>query len=134
MKKILALCISLLILTASTCKKESLVLVSGTYSGEFTVIYEDGKTHTNPVSVTFTENSYSSTASEDRFPAGGSGTFTLDKNSITFSDEHMWTADFDWALILNGKYDYQLKGSALTLTKKVGENGKGTMTYTLTKD
>jgi hypothetical protein len=33
----------------------------------------------------------------------------------------VWTADFDWTLILEGKFNYQLNGNHLKIWKTVGE-------------
>ncbi len=109
------------------------LVIEGSFSGTFTKISNDGTEYTNPVTVTFnSDGSYNSTASYDRVPAGGSGTFTSDSDQLHFQDEGIWTADFDWNLILNGSYSYTFDGTALRFEEN--KNGVGDYIYDLVKD
>ena len=68
---------------------------AGEYSGTFEVTYPDGTTHDGPVTINFNiSNTYSATGNENRYPAGGSGTYTISDNHFEFSDENFWTANF----------------------------------------
>lgn len=108
------------------------VELNGTYEGTFTVEYLNrGDTFTNPVTLNFSDNSFSSTAAEDRFPAGGSGTYDISNNSITFNDENIWTADFDWGLILNGEYTITETTSSIIIRSST--NNLAIYTYELTR-
>lgn len=105
--------------------------ILGAYSGTFKVFYE-GDTITNPVTVIFYKNGeYESTSSVDKIPAGGSGTFTYDDSKITFEDENIWTADFDWNLILSGEYEYELQTNNYHLTFFANKNNIGYYEYDL---
>lgn len=106
--------------------------IEGTYSGVFTVEYINGGSFSNPVTVTFGNGRYTSSAAADRFPAGGTGTFELEQDNISFADENIWTADFDWNLVLNGKYEYSLTGHQLHFSAQ--KNDVGVYEYILTKD
>lgn len=105
--------------------------LEGTFTGVFRVEYAGGETHSNPVTVTFNGDGYSSSAAQDRFPAGGSGKFELNASTVEFSDENIWTADFDWNLILNGTYNVTTIGDKVTLSAR--KNEVGLYEYELTK-
>ncbi|MFN5427704.1 MAG: hypothetical protein ACK5BO_06685, partial [Bacteroidota bacterium] len=59
------------------------------------------------------------------------GTFQVNKNKMIFSDDKMWTADFDWNLILNGEYEAVFDGKKLTLS--ANKNNVGNYRYELEK-
>jgi hypothetical protein len=95
-------------------------LLNGTYSGTFIVNYGSG-IQEGPFQLEIKDNSYRCSGNENRLPAGGSGTFSFGQNEIVFQDENMWTADFDWNLILNGSYSLVQMDDTLSLTKKQGQ-------------
>ncbi|TAI49558.1 hypothetical protein [Flagellimonas allohymeniacidonis] len=107
--------------------------LNGTYAGTFTVAYANGDTFSNPVTVNFSgDSNYESSANGDRLPAGGSGTYEMGSSKIDFSDTNIWTADFDWNLILNGEYDLLANGNELIIS--VTKNNVGSYRYELTKE
>lgn len=106
--------------------------LDGVYQGTFTVEYSDGQVLSNSVTVDIMANEYSSSSGSGRIPAGGSGTFEIRGDSIQFSDQNMWTADFDWNLILNGTYKYSSNGKELVLS--ADKNQVGTYRYQLRKE
>ncbi len=113
---------SLLLFTASCSDKINLTLLDGNYTGSF---YYTGPGETKTVisketiSVSLSGSEYTSTGEASRIPAGGAGEFNLvDKEEVQFNDKHVWTADFDWNLILNGSFIYELKNDSLILTRK----------------
>jgi len=61
------------------------------------------------------------------FPAVCSGTYAMSGDKITFTNECMWTADFDWSLVLNGEWNYTFRGETITFTHSNGDR------YVLTK-
>ncbi|MCO4292297.1 hypothetical protein NF867_05410 [Solitalea sp. MAHUQ-68] len=95
-------------------------LKAGTYSGVFNVKY-GSESYSGKTSLTFENARFSSTSGQNRFPAGGSGVYTISNDKIVFTDQNFWTADFDWGLILSGTYTYSFDGKRLTL-KKQGES------------
>lgn len=113
---------------ASCSDKLDIAKLRGSYKGTF--YYHDQASSvapipSGPVSVTFTENTYLTSSNPNRIPAGGSGVFELgEDSSIKFTDQNMWTADFDWGLILNGNYKYKVKGDSLILQKQAQEGIK----------
>lgn len=116
-KKLLA---ATLILALSGCSdKLSLDALSGTYTGKFHYLTpENSAKVTADAKITFSDHTYSSLRNTNYIPAGGSGVFEIQPEEIlNFKDENIWTANFDWGLILNGKYKYDLKGDSLILTR-----------------
>jgi hypothetical protein len=102
----------------------------GIYTGEFKVVYPTG-THTGKTTLELRNSKYTCEGNANRIPAGGSGTYSINNNKITFHDENIWTADFDWNLILNGEYDYSFDGKKLKLS--TDRNHAGHYEYNLTK-
>lgn len=107
--------------------------LQGTYYGTFTVEYLNGDSFSKPVTVIFSgENNYHSSGDNERIPAGGSGTYEKNTTKINFSDINIWTADFDWNLILNEEYDYSINGNQLIIS--ANKNDVGFYKYELEKE
>lgn len=113
-----------------SCQKDDSNIKDGIYKGTFTVTYNSG-TQTGQTTLDLTNGKFSCSGNPDRIPAGGSGTFSFDKNKITFNDENFWTADFDGNLILSGQYDYTFNGKKLKIS--ADRNGVGHYEYNLEK-
>jgi len=96
----------------------------GTFSGIFTVTYfveppnSWVSSGSGRATVVLKNGRYTCTGNPNRLPAGGSGSFATNDDTIKFYDENEWTADFDWNLILNGMYFYKFDGKRLKLSKK----------------
>jgi hypothetical protein len=105
----------------------------GIYTGKFNVMYPSGKSFTGKTTIEIGQSTYSCMGNKKRIPAGGSGTYLVNETEsrITFTDENIWTADFDWNLILTGEYDYSVDGKKLILSRK-RDDGEY-YEYTLTK-
>jgi len=116
LKKLL---VAAVILALSGCSdKLSLDALSGTYTGKFHYVSPDLSKETADAKIVFTQQNYSSQGNSNKIPAGGSGAFEIEEgNILNFKDENIWTANFDWLLILNGKFKYDLKGDSLILTR-----------------
>jgi hypothetical protein len=102
----------------------------GTYTGIFTANYSSGE-QSGEVTLKLQEGRYTCIGNPDRIPAGGRGTYTVEEDKIIFIDENVWTADFDWNLILNGEYDYTFDGHKLIIWKDT--NDQSTYRYELEK-
>jgi len=123
---------SLVVLTASlfflSCSKE--ILQSTNMDGSYQGVFE--WTNTNPaadfmpvkgdVTVTFDGLNYSSTGNSNYVPASSGGKYFIKKDVMTFTDTMMHTANFDWNMLLNGSYTYNIKDDNVTLTRIVGYN------------
>ncbi|MNS38540.1 hypothetical protein D3C72_707900 [compost metagenome] len=126
-KTLLTLIVFVAVVSFIACsKKEENRVEEGSYSGDFKVSY--GSTvHTGKTSLTIEGNRFSSTTGANRFPAGGSGSCTINLGKMAFADQNYWTADFDWGLILSGEYEYSFDGKNLNLKKEVKYDGGSTI-------
>ncbi|MFD0940726.1 hypothetical protein [Pedobacter boryungensis] len=106
--------ISLVAVTLLGCEKDKNAKdFKGTYIGTFRT-KEDGKMVMTATELTLLNGNFE--VIKGLKP--GSGSFKLeDKRTVTFSDKNVWTADFDWNLILNGTYTYQALADSLILTR-----------------
>jgi len=113
------LLIAAFILVSAGCSdKLNLSALNGTYTGKFYYIPPADSMKIADATVSFSDNTYSSQGNPDYIPAGGSGTVEiLEGDLLNFKDKNVWTANFDWGLILNGKYKYQVKGDSLILNR-----------------
>ena len=127
--KFIAAILSITTLLCS-CKKEDIEIKDGTYTGTFTVTYLSN-TQSGQTTLELKNGKFSCTGNSNRIPAGGSGTVSSYNSQITFNDEKAWTADFDWNLILSGKYDYTFDGKKLIIS--ADKNSVGNYKYDLEK-
>ncbi len=118
-----------LVMMSLACNKENRKIKSGTCTGTFTTTYgsdsESGQT-----TLELKKGEYFCSGNPNRIPAGGSGTYTANENTIIFKDVNAWTADFDRNLILEGSYAYVFDGDRLVMSMQ--KNGS-TYTYDLQK-
>lgn len=131
MKSILS-AILLLIVSANSCKKanEAVPNLDGTYKGTFQRKAAGQGTVSN-VTLKFSAANWSGESQTARYPALNSGTFGIKGDSISFKNSNMWTADFDWTLILNGGYQLKSSGKSVIISKTYS-NGNVDV-YTLNK-
>lgn len=112
---------SIIALLGACSEKLNLTALDGTYKGFFYYIPPNGTQVTkseSEISVNLSGKDYTSSGHANRIPAGGTGKYSvLANNEIEFHDEKVWTADFDWGLILNGNYKYEIKKDSLILTR-----------------
>lgn len=124
----------LFVIALSACNDKDKIdnsTLEGYYSGTFTVEYSNGTVYSSPVTVSLHDNEYSCSASANKKPAGGSGGYYLDGDKICFLDENLWTANFDWNLIMSGEYSLQLIGKDLEISSL--KDGVGLYQYKLHK-
>ncbi len=95
-------------------------------NGEYVGIFERGENNSN-VELTFNNGNWNGESEVTKFPALCNGTYSNSGDVITFENACPWTAEFDWTLILGGKWNYNLNGNTLILTNTNGDK------YTLTK-
>lgn len=97
-------------------ERASQEIFSGEYSGTFT---RGDRSET--LNLYFDGDKYVGNSSAFRFPAICMGVFTHDDKTIDFSDGCVWTADFDWTLILNGSWEYTYENGILRLVNEMGD-------------
>ncbi|WP_316846959.1 hypothetical protein [Pedobacter psychrodurus] len=118
------ICILLFVFVLSLgCKKATTVdvLLDGNYTGVL-VITNSVKSvpETRPISITLKDGRFNiePNANTNLKPSGGKGTYTFKNGIGYFADEGVWTADFDWNMILNGEYDIRSSSIDLTLRRR----------------
>jgi hypothetical protein len=111
-----------LLLPAIACKKDKEtkpVIPDGTYAGTF---QRQGNGTGQVVNVTLNLNDFgfnsSGPAPANRYPVIGKGKYAIDNNKITFSDSLVYTADFDWTLILSQEYQFDSRGDSLIIVRQ----------------
>lgn len=121
-------CLLALLLIFSACRKENNAReFKGTYEGTYRIkangifLIEDSKILLSSPNFTVLKGSKL-----------GSGTFNVDsKMEVSFRDTNVWTADFDWTILLDGTYTYQALGDSLILTKYTGQQKQNYYEYRL---
>jgi len=68
---------------------------------------------TAKISITFSSGIWSGESNKVNYPALCKGTYSIKGDTIIFKNECMWTADFDWSLILSGKYVLKTMGDSI---------------------
>ncbi len=89
------------------CSKDEHLNVNindGIYIGTFQrePVWSSGKTAN--ITMSFTSNKWMGTSDINKYPALCHGTYSIKGDTILFENECAWTAEFDWSLILSGKY------------------------------
>lgn len=69
------------------------------------------------VTLTFSDQHFNGQSNMSRYPAICNGTFQLSGDSIQFNNACVFTADFDWTLILSGRYDIYTIEDQLIITR-----------------
>lgn len=72
------------------------------------------------VSISFFENKFEGQSTRQKYPAICGGSYGRDNSSITFTDSCVWTADFDWTLILDGRYNLTENGADIRIWRTNG--------------
>ena len=117
MKKIILLYVIFIMLQLSceTDHDRINIIPDGTYIGTFQRQLAFGGGDTAHVTITFSSNIYTGQSDRFHYPALCHGTYKIENNKIVFANECVWTAEFDWSLILSGEYDFSIKGNRLTI-------------------
>jgi len=105
MKRTVFFILSFLILFS--CEKEEQIdinLADGVYVGTFQreAVWFDSDTAN--ITLTFTSNQWNGSSDMVKYPALCHGTYLIVGDTIIFENECAWTTEFDWSLILVGKY------------------------------
>ena len=114
MRRILLLLSCITLLSCQKDDKENGTFhLEGTYAGTFHRTGMDSVT----VQINFENKKFKGFSERTHYPSICGGSFSLDGASIVFSDSCTWTADFDWTLILDGRYSFNVSGDQLIITK-----------------
>lgn len=102
------------------CEKEEQIdriILDGNYIGTFQrelVWYDNDIAN---ISLTFSSNKWTGTSDIIKYPALCSGTYNIEGDTIIFENECVWTAEFDWSLILSGKYVLKQTENVIEFTR-----------------
>ena len=117
----------LVLLISTGCDRDPFETIStANLRGEYVGTFERNGETAN-VELQFNNRQYTGSSEVQKFPAICKGEYTLKSNVIVFSNICPWTAEFDWTLILDGEWSYDLSGDTLILIAANGDK------YNLTK-
>ncbi|HEY4785544.1 MAG TPA: hypothetical protein VIH57_05825, partial [Bacteroidales bacterium] len=102
------------------CNKEgqnTTKIPDGVYAGTFQreLVWSDSDTA--KITMTFSSGTWSGSSDKPKYPALCKGTYTIVGDTILFENECAWTAEFDWSLILSGKYVLKTDGNKVEFYK-----------------
>ncbi|UNY98468.1 hypothetical protein MQE36_15480 [Zhouia spongiae] len=104
----------------NSCEDEEDDVTTAQMTGEYEGYFDrDGVK--SGVTLFISEKSFSGTSAQVKFPAICNGTYRLNGKTIEFVNECPWTAEFDWTLILSGKWSYRIEGNSLHLENSLGD-------------
>lgn len=122
MRYFLVLSVALIFIIGS-CKKTSgktnnyPIIPDGTYTGTFQRQTSTGGQIAN-VTIIFSDSTWSGQSDVARYPALCHGNYNIiGKDSVSFNNACMWTADFDWSFILSFNYKIKISGKELELSR-----------------
>jgi hypothetical protein len=119
--KLRFLILSLIILTFSACKKQKIAEnLEGSYTGIFYRSAPAIDYRPSNVTLKLEGNIFSGTSDIKNYPAICNGAWSARTAFVKFENKCAWTADFDWRLILDGDFSYELEGRHLKLWKSYG--------------
>lgn len=122
MKKLTPL-LFILILLLSSCEENTVdPIPSDTYTGIFYRTIDGVQQEISTVSLTLKDNTYGGSSSAVHYPAIGVGSYVMKNNTIIFTNESPWFANFDWTYILNDAFTINRENGQFILSKKIGEN------------
>ncbi len=120
MRIALSVCICF-ILSLSSCKKDTSttipIITNGTYKGTFRRVGVGSTGQISQVSITISDNIYGGKSQYPTYPAISTGRFSAYADTVEFNDASIWTANFDWTLILDFKYNISRENDSIVLTR-----------------
>ena len=120
MKSKILIGVTLLFVLISCNKNDSEIAIPQITNGNYIGIFERNGVNSN-VQLNLNSGTFNGQSTTQKFPALCNGTYSITGNTINFEDKCVWTAEFDWTLILNGQWNYVMSGNILTLTKANGD-------------
>ena len=116
---------AILVFFLLSCEEEGLkypLLPPGTYEGEY---YRWSLATPDPevahVHLSLYDGAFSGGSNMARYPAICNGKYWVSGTTAEFTDLCVWTADFDWTLILNGKFEITTDGDYFRLVQNKGD-------------
>ncbi len=116
----LILIISTFLLTSCVDESVDLNDIEGTYEGTFIRTSPNAKYAPSQVTLIFSNGQFQGASETTKYPAICSGTYEIKGTKVDFANSCVWTAEFDWSLILSGEFTAELTSNELTLQRKNG--------------
>jgi len=118
MKKYLLLTFCLIsFLGCEKGEKRFTQLPDGVYVGTFQRKPVWSNSDTAKITITFSLGAWSGASNKVKYPALCKGTYSIIGDTIIFVNECAWTAEFDWSLILTGKYALKTDGNTIQFSR-----------------
>lgn len=118
--KMYALTMMLLVIIGCSKNQAPAPIILQVTNGNYIGIFERNGAVSN-VQLNLSNGAFNGQSTTDKFPALCDGTYATTGNTITFENKCIWTAEFDWTLILNNTWTFTTNGPILTLTKANGD-------------
>jgi len=102
------------------CKKDEKRFTQfsdGVYEGTFQRELVWSNSDTAKITITFSSGTWSGVSNKSKYPALCNGTYSITGDTILFENECAWTAEFDWSLILSGKYALTTDGNTIQFSR-----------------
>lgn len=116
MKNFLIVVLVMLFFSCESSYEVGMPNLEGHYSGTFE---RNGKS--SNVELKLENQQFAGISEVVKYPAICRGDYSISGETITFENECIWTAEFDWTLILSGTWNYVLADNTLILTKSNGD-------------
>lgn len=94
----------------------------GTYEGVFFRSAPNIKFMPANVTITFEGNRFIGGSDQMYYLAICEGTYSINGNSVEFTNTCVWQANFDWTYILCGKYEIREEGEEILLSRSLGNH------------
>lgn len=124
MKKVLFIITLIALMTSCDKNEDENIVLDGTYAGTFQRQTGAPADTAVTVQLTFTGQQFNGAGDWSAYPAICHGTYQLQGDSIRFDNGCVFTADFDWTLILGGKYDIYAIADQVIMTRTYGNQSK----------
>lgn len=109
----------------SSCSKKieaADTIANGVYYGTYQRI-KSGTGKEVKVSVSFNEGAWSGLSDSTKYPALCRGVFSsVGIDSVRFTNDCIWTSDFDHTYILSGNYSVYSRANHITITRTYANN------------
>lgn len=103
------------------------MIPDGTYKGTFQREIVWSSSDTANITLSFSSDQWSGSGDREKYPALCHGTYSINGDTIIFVNDCAWTAEFDWSLILAGKYAFRQSGNTIEFTRDYRSSASGTI-------
>lgn len=105
----------------SSVPTKRLDLQPGDYTGTFFRVSPVALYPVANVNLFLMEGEFRGDTDTNRYPAICPGTYAVSGTTVEFTNDCVWTADFDWSLILSGTFEFTATSDSLHLVKHNGD-------------